>query len=1321
MNTHLSKNRLFIFILFLSFNLSAQTTLPCAKYEVLNTNNICGCNTYLFRPYGLFMEASNACGLEYYKPDTVFFEIRNDSTAAIRGVFRTFDDWRPVRVDISLAKTSSSTPRFDLCMTGSQAVVANQWRYFGAMSGTIQFDGAPPLSISSRGGNFQVGLGANGQNADQFGGSGFFTLSNGQRGGFGFVLANPTNGSCVLSDSCQADARPPIFSNCPPNISVTTTGARAIANWTPPTATDNCGTPSVNSNFSSGESFPVGSTTVIYTAKDLKNNVAECRFNVVVSVVNPCDNDLTPPVFANCPTNISVTTTNTSAVVAWTPPTATDNCSIPFITTNFSPGASFPIGTTTVVYTAKDAKNNIAECRFNVVVAAINPCDNDVVPPNISNCPANITVSTTSTHAVATWTPPTATDNCTTPSVTSNFQSGASFPIGSTTVSYIVTDARGNVSECRFTITVQFLDPCSTDATPPAFTNCPANISLTTTGSSAVATWTAPTATDNCTTPSVSSNFQSGASFFVGTTTVIYTARDAKNNTSECRFTVTVTRTIATAGTCTSYRVDNTNDICGCPTRQWMPYGLFIDAGNGCGDYYKADSVTFQINGDSSARLVGIFRTATWRPVWLDIQWAKTNQIQRRFSTCANDTAAANTWRFFGTAQGNIQFDDEHPLSITNRSLLQVGVSANGQNRDLLGASGLIELGDGRIGSVNFVLSNPVSGTCDLACVNDTIAPRILNCPKNKAQITTQVPVSVTWAAPSVRDDCSSPTLVTTHLPNANFGAGETVVTYTARDVNGNIGTCSFKVTITKAAAGSICSTYEVENTNDICGCSANQWKPYALRIGNNNCGEYFKSDSVVLHINGDSTAQLQGRFRSDTWQPIWVDVRFDKASNRIPRFELCNNNPHPDAQRWRYFGSISGTLKLNDGSTKQIQTGSSLQIGKGANGQNMNVEGGYVTFVLENGESASFNMVLSNFQQFTCPNYNPCAFDDVKPTFSNCPRDTTIVTAQNSAIVRWTTPTAVDNCNTPSVSSTIQSGTNFALGTTEVTYTARDSSGNTAQCRFTVTVVQNLCLADQTAPVFRNCPRDTSIITTQTSAIVRWNVPTVTDNCSTPSVSSNFQSGASFALGSTVVIYTARDSGGNTSQCRFTVTVVQNPCIDDRTPPTFRNCPTDTIFAITGTSSAVVYWTPPTATDNCSTPSVSSNFQSGMTFNLGATIISYRAIDALGNISTCNFIVFVRLVNAVEDPLATLSLLKVSPNPAVNSITLDWQSRLAEDVQLEISNTLGQVLMQEKIKMRIGDNRLQLDISHLAKGIYHVTLRHPQMGVSKAVRFMKI
>jgi hypothetical protein len=91
------------------------------------------------------------------------------------------------------------------------------------------------------------------------------------------------------------------------------------------------------------------------------------------STVSPCDNDTQAPTFAACPTNITVTTTTTTGRANWTVPTATDNCSTATVTCSHATTFSFPIGVTTVTYTAKDAKYNTATCTFTVTVTAPQP------------------------------------------------------------------------------------------------------------------------------------------------------------------------------------------------------------------------------------------------------------------------------------------------------------------------------------------------------------------------------------------------------------------------------------------------------------------------------------------------------------------------------------------------------------------------------------------------------------------------------------------------------------------------------------------------------------------------------------------------------------------------------------------------------------------------------------------------------------------------------------------------------------------------------------------------------------------------------------
>lgn len=102
--------------------------------------------------------------------------------------------------------------------------------------------------------------------------------------------------------------------------------------------------------------------------------------------------------------------------------------------------------------------NNPGNCIYTAdgtLSCGVNPCENDNLAPSISNCPSNIALTTTGSEQVANWLSPTATDNCMlTPTMTATHNSGDSFPLGSTTVTYTATDDSGNAATCSFSVTV---------------------------------------------------------------------------------------------------------------------------------------------------------------------------------------------------------------------------------------------------------------------------------------------------------------------------------------------------------------------------------------------------------------------------------------------------------------------------------------------------------------------------------------------------------------------------------------------------------------------------------------------------------------------------------------------------------------------------------------------------------------------------------------------------------------------------------------------------------------------------------------------------
>ncbi|MEQ9350946.1 MAG: HYR domain-containing protein, partial [Vicingaceae bacterium] len=232
----------------------------------------------------------------------------------------------------------------------------------------------------------------------------------------------------------------PTINNCPADIIVSTdpSNCAAVVNWTAPTAADNCTVDSLVGNFTSGSTFPIGTTTVRYIAYDQGLLTDTCFFTITV-----VDNE--EPVITNVPANINVNNEadSCSALATWTPPTAADNCTLDSLVSNITPGSRFPVGITSIEYIAYDNALNTDTISFTVTV-------NDIEPPTIS-CPADTTICA----PIFTFSIPNGADNCAVLSVVQieGIPSGGNYPVGATANKFLITDVNGNVDSCSFIVT----------------------------------------------------------------------------------------------------------------------------------------------------------------------------------------------------------------------------------------------------------------------------------------------------------------------------------------------------------------------------------------------------------------------------------------------------------------------------------------------------------------------------------------------------------------------------------------------------------------------------------------------------------------------------------------------------------------------------------------------------------------------------------------------------------------------------------------------------------------------------------------------------
>ena len=250
------------------------------------------------------------------------------------------------------------------------------------------------------------------------------------------------------------DMQYPSISNCSALTSQVLPSNQGVCTYTNTSAawnaiaTDNCTVSQLTYTLSGATSgtgssllgviFNPGTTNVLWTATDIAGNVVTCSFGVQVT-------DSQVPIITNCPDDILINsaTGQCDTQVNWTAPGFMDNCGAN-MTVNIPSGSIFPIGTTTIVYTATDGSGNYSICSFTVTVT-----DNQVP---IITCPPSVT----SCDPIISYAFPTAIDNCGIQSVlqVSETLGSTGYPIGTTTDVYMATDIHGNTATCAVDVTV---------------------------------------------------------------------------------------------------------------------------------------------------------------------------------------------------------------------------------------------------------------------------------------------------------------------------------------------------------------------------------------------------------------------------------------------------------------------------------------------------------------------------------------------------------------------------------------------------------------------------------------------------------------------------------------------------------------------------------------------------------------------------------------------------------------------------------------------------------------------------------------------------
>ncbi len=463
---------------------------------------------------------------------------------------------------------------------------------------------------------------------------------------------------------------------------------------------------------------------------------------------------------------------------------STDNCGIASISLDNTGFTCADVGANLVTLTVTDIHGNSSTCTATVTVEDMiaptitKPLDQLVPVSDPGVCGATVDFSVT------------ADDNCGIASLDISPASGTVFDVGTTTVTITATDANGNVTTDSFTVTVF-------DSEAPMAVCQDLTIQLDAAGNASITPQDVDAgSTDNCGIAIISLDNTDFTCADVGANLVTLTVTDIHGNSSTCTATVTVKDLIAPTINKPLDQLVPVSDpgVCGATV------DFSVTADDNCGiaslDISPASGTVF----DVGTTTVTITATDANGNVTTDSFTVTVFDSEAPTAVCQDLTIQLDA-----AGSASITPQDVDNGSTDNCGIASISLDNTGFTCADVGAN-LVTL------TVTDIHGN--SSTCTATVtVEDMIAPTI-NKPLDQL-----VPVSDPGVCGATvdfivtaDDNCGIASLDISPASGTVFDVGTTTVTITATDVNGNLTTDSFTVTVFDSEAPTaVCQDLTIE------------------------------------------------------------------------------------------------------------------------------------------------------------------------------------------------------------------------------------------------------------------------------------------------------------------------------------------------------------------------------------------------------------------------------------------------------------------------------------------------------------------------------
>ena len=1017
---------------------------------------------------------------------------------------------------------------------------------------------------------------------------------------------------------------------------------------------DNCGVPAVVLSKTVFDCTNKGANNVTVTATDANGNVT--TQTAVVTVV-----DQTAPFFTTAPSLTLLL--NASGVATISVPSVVtssgDNCDVPTVTLSKYTFTCADMPSTNITITAVDASGNTTTGTFTVnVLDQIAP----VITPKAT--PTTIALDATGNAAVTLAdVMGVALDNCTASPVVTWFPTTVSCAqVGPVTVTITAADASGNVSNA--TKVIQVIDNIAPTVVLNGNSLVTYTLPLNASGNATLVVGNVvASATDNCGTPVVSLSKTSFDCSNLGDNVVVVTATDQFGNVKTSNAIVKVVDVtapsivtpstqvvlnLAANGTATlplNQVMLSTTDNCGTPTVTWSPSTFSCaNLGNNTVTITSTDA-----SGNTTTATVVVLVQDVTAPVISTVSGVVTKVLGANGTVAitqsdvvasvadACDNAATVTWTPTSVSCANVG----------NVAVVVTAVDASGNVSTAVKTVLVVD-------QTAPVISAPASITLNLNAAGTVTLPAGVasatdNCAVNSIQYSKSL------------FDC------------ANLGANS--VTITATDVHGNASTSTMTVnvvdntaptltlvaspvTVALNAVGSatINAAQLVANANDNCAVASFTVVPNTF-----NCSNLGGNTVTVTATDASGNATTQ------TVTVNVVDVTGPSITvNPAAVTVTLNASGVGSITNAQVVSSVTDNCTATPSVvvTPNVFTCSDL-------GQQM-----VTIFATDAAGNISTTTKLIN------------VVDASAPVIVSAPQNVTLPGCNGNYTYAYQ---VTDNCGyTATLVSGLASGTQFPVGTTTVTWSFSDASGNTTTHSFNVTV---LPLGTYTLPAVNEyCAGHGHFdLTGGQTGLVFYG-------------SSVYNNGTTFFTevpGLYALNYVYTDANGCTQNGVFNLIVRPRPA----KPVVLQVAATTLESSVSG---ATYQWY-----RNEQLIVGAKNKQYSFTQGGKYEVVVFNAYGC-GTMSE-GFVISSNGLSVEE----IVTSVRLFPNPTSSSVTLETSFEAAEDLQVTLVDMLGSIVYRGV--MSKGSNQHVVDMSGLAAGSYNVILSNASGASSNVQRVVKI